>query len=250
MEHSFDVDVAVSYGIEQAVLLHDMFFWVKKNEANNTNFFNGRYWTFNSVKAFTELYPYMSVQKLRTTLKKLEENDLIMKGNFNKSPYDRTCWYTLTDKGLSICLNEKIHLLEITNENVANNKTIPYTYTDTNTDIYNSDCAEQCADSVKKTNVSSQDVENFFNKIWLLYPKKKGKGQVSKSQKNKLYRLGYDELSLCINRYVDENKGKDSKYIMHGSTFFNSGYIDYLDENWNESNNNVNTSHNVEEYWQ
>ena len=79
-----------------------------------------------------------------------------------------------------------------------------------------------------------KDVEDFFNKIWNLYPKKKGKGQVSSSKKLVLYKLGYDVVSRCIDRYVNDfnNTGKDMQYMMYGSTFFNSGYVDYLDENY------------------
>lgn len=91
---------------------------------------------------------------------------------------------------------------------------------------------------ISKKNVVEKDnnnYEEFFNDIWKWYPVKKGKGKVSKTQKMKLYRVGLDELSRCINRYVkyieDNNK---QKFIMNGSTFFNSGYIDYLDENYCE----------------
>jgi len=76
----------------------------------------------------------------------------------------------------------------------------------------------------------------FFEKHWGLYPEKKGKGKISLSKKKELYKLG-DELERCINRYVkhveeQRNSGfQDLKY-QNGSTFFNSGYIDYLDENY------------------
>ena len=79
-----------------------------------------------------------------------------------------------------------------------------------------------------------REVEEFYNTIWKLYPKKKGKGQVSKSQKTKLFNLGYDVISKCVDRYVKEfsSSGKSEQYMMYGSTFFNSGYVDYLDENY------------------
>lgn len=79
-------------------------------------------------------------------------------------------------------------------------------------------------------------LEQFFESIWKLYPLKKGKGQVSKTKKQVLQRVGYEQIKRCVERYIAEIKssGKE-KYMMHGSTFFNSGYVDYLDENYVDS---------------
>ena len=77
-------------------------------------------------------------------------------------------------------------------------------------------------------------VNDFFEKVWSLYPKKRGKGQVSATQKRKLHKLGLETLSKCIERYKQEMQGKDIQFMQNGSTFFNSGYVDYLDENYAE----------------
>lgn len=76
-------------------------------------------------------------------------------------------------------------------------------------------------------------LEQFFESIWKLYPLKKGKGQVSKTKKQVLQRIGFEQIKRCVDRYVTElrSSGKE-KFMMHGSTFFNSGYVDYLDENY------------------
>ena len=66
-----------------------------------------------------------------------------------------------------------------------------------------------------------------------MYPLKKGKGKISDTQKKKLYKLG-DELNdvspvtlpLLI-RNVSADSTWHTKWPQH---FFNSGYIDYLDE--------------------
>lgn len=85
------------------------------------------------------------------------------------------------------------------------------------------------------------DIDNLadklFNDVWKLYPKKRGKGSVSKMQKRRLLNVGYDNLAKCIERYKSDVNGKDMQYVKNGSTFFNSGYIDYLDENWEQSHN-------------
>lgn len=81
--------------------------------------------------------------------------------------------------------------------------------------------------NIKEYNVHS--VNEFFESIWKLYPEKKGKGQINNSQKEKLFKIGIDKLTLCIERY--KKSKPDWQAWQNGSTFFNSGYIDYLDNN-------------------
>lgn len=95
----------------------------------------------------------------------------------------------------------------------------------------------------------TDSLEDFFEKVWKLYPIKKGKGQVSESKKKTLQRIGLEELKRCIERFEDDMKDRDRKYWMHGSTFFNSGYVDYLDKNYLSGNeeNLINTEQEEEE---
>lgn len=98
MQHHFDIEIAEKYGLNEAIILNNIRFWVLYNEANGTNFHDGRFWTYNSQKAFEKLFPYMKPFTVRAALKSLEDNGLIITGNYNKSSYDRTKWYTLSDK--------------------------------------------------------------------------------------------------------------------------------------------------------
>lgn len=72
----------------------------------------------------------------------------------------------------------------------------------------------------------------FFESVWKLYPNKKGKAQISDTTKKKLEKVGYETLEKCIKRYTDTKE--DWKKWQNGSTFFNGGYVDYLDENFQE----------------
>lgn len=74
------------------------------------------------------------------------------------------------------------------------------------------------------------NIDEFFEAIWKLYPNKLGKGAVKQRQKHKLYLIGFETLSKCIDRYVSTKE--DWKKYKDGSTFFNGGYIDFLDENF------------------
>ena len=83
----------------------------------------------------------------------------------------------------------------------------------------------------------TESLEAFYESIWNLYPIKKGKGQVSRTKKQVLQRIGYNQMKRCVERFVKdmESEHRDRKYWMHGSTFFNSGYVDYLDKNYMQS---------------
>ena len=78
----------------------------------------------------------------------------------------------------------------------------------------------------------TDSLEDFFDKVWNLYPIKKGRGKVSKIKKQVLQKIGLEELQRCIERFMDDMKDQERKFWMHGSTFFNSGYVDYLDKNY------------------
>ena len=87
-------------------------------------------------------------------------------------------------------------------------------------------------DTDKKINTLA-DAKAMFERLWKLYPNKKGKGQVSDTQKKRLLAIGEDRLVKAIDRYsLELQKDADWRKAQYGSTFFNSGYVDYLDENY------------------
>lgn len=79
---------------------------------------------------------------------------------------------------------------------------------------------------------SKAEVDRFFEGLWSLYPVKKGKGQISETKKKALYEIGEAELHRALHRYLTELKKDAWRKPQNGSTFFNSGYVDYLDANF------------------
>lgn len=135
MMHMFDSEIARRYGVNCAILLNHIAFWIEKNRANGVNFYDEDYWTYNSARAFSELFPYLTQRQISTALQKLKDESLIKTGNYNKSTYDRTLWYGLTEKGKSI-----LHLCEMESTQKSNGlpenvKPIPYINTDNEPDI-------------------------------------------------------------------------------------------------------------------
>ncbi len=76
----------------------------------------------------------------------------------------------------------------------------------------------------------SEDVEDFFEKIWKLYIRKEGKSAVTKSAKEEIYNVGYERMEKCIHNYIKQKEGTERKYLLMGSTFFNGRYKDYLED--------------------
>lgn len=129
--HMFDPQIAKEYGVNAAIIFQNLAYWIEHNRANETNFHDGRYWTYNSVRAFAKPFPYLTDKQIRGALKKLEDGGMILVGNYNKSAYDRTSWYALSEKGLSICTKGQMNFADRENENAQEGEPIP----DINTDV-------------------------------------------------------------------------------------------------------------------
>lgn len=284
----FNTQVAKRLGIVEAVLLHNIQFWIDKNRVNEKHFYKGRYWTYNSAKAFSELFEYLSDRQISRALKQLVDDGWLIKDNFNTNPFDRTNWYALTDK----YYNEFMGQNGVTNNCEAIHKTknadLPKmvngktksgnSYIDTdikpdsksadiNTNI-NTDSRAQTqkdiADSLfnffgfeSENSVSAskakekqddlESLENEFNQIWELYPKKQDKQSALNSYikarkgskialnskgNTKVAPQSFETILRGVRNYLRANRGVEIKFIKHLSTFLNQqAYLDFQSEN-------------------
>lgn len=134
MQHHFDVELAQKYGVAEAILLNHFEYWIELNRANEKNFYDGRYWTFNSMKAFSKIFPYMTEKKIRNALKHLQDEGLIVTGNYNKLAYDRTLWYAFSDLAESILPKGQMEDSEMANGYFQKVEPIPDNKPDNDTD--------------------------------------------------------------------------------------------------------------------
>lgn len=79
---------------------------------------------------------------------------------------------------------------------------------------------------------NTNNVDELFEELWKMYPNKRGKGQISDAKKKKLFEIGREHMARAITRYLNDLKLDTWRKPQNGSTFFNSGYVDYLDENY------------------
>ena len=125
--HAFIVKEAVEYGLDKAILLQHIRFWINQNEGKDTHEHDDKVWMFQSASDMARHYPYWSRQKISRLLREMEEQGLIISGNFNKLGYDQTKWYT-------------IQCSELNNRKLNNKQPIPYTKQDTKTDTLFDEC--------------------------------------------------------------------------------------------------------------
>ncbi len=148
----FNGGIANDYGANIAVFLANMAFWTETNLANNKNIHDGLCWTYNTLEALQDQFFYLTKSQLETIIKNCIDNKLIVKGNYNHTTYDRTCWYALTPKTyvyfdhllnekylkrlwLSISEKSEMDFAKFRNGFPENRKTIPNNKTDNKTDV-------------------------------------------------------------------------------------------------------------------
>lgn len=238
MNHNFDVEIAVKYGVLEAILFENIAYWVDKNRANAMHFHDGLYWTYNSSKAFSEIFPYASSRTISRALHHLSDEGLIVTGNYNASSYDRTTWYAVTEKGNAVRQNGAFHLpncqmevSEMSNGSVENGEPIPDINTDINTDISSKDDivggtpTGPDQEGGKRENLKYNNISADFNGICKSLPEVKAMSDARKRAVrvllNELESLGfmtgispYDKLRELF-RMVQESdflSGRDGKW--------------------------------------
>lgn len=92
---TFDPEVARDLDTDSAIILSNIEFWQDTNEANGRNYYEGRYWTYNSAEAFSFLFTWLTPKQIRTRLKKLEDSGYVVSGRFGENTYDHTKWYSV-----------------------------------------------------------------------------------------------------------------------------------------------------------
>lgn len=239
MEHQFNIDLAKLYGVDEAIILHNMFFWIKKNEANKKHYYDGNYWTYNSIESFTILFPYWSKRQIERILSSLLKKGAIIKGNYNKVNYDRTSWYAIHQTVKSIYVNGEIEFTKRVNRIHQTVSPIPDSNTYSKLQIENSnklklsgDATTSVKSSSSKSATMNDKAEYFikkFNEIMAI----KGKNRefkVNEDVKKKLKKAiegGYtfEDIKIAL-----ENLKKDDHHIKTGFKYATPEFILRLDK--------------------
>ena len=171
IHHSFSIEYATKYGIEEAILIQHIQFWIFQNERLKRNFHEGKTWMYQTQEELAAIYPYWNRDKVQKLLKKLVDKDVLIKGNFNKNIFDRTCWYTFKNKEMfTIVLNNTMDCSEQhdpecgTAQSIigtdTNTDTKPNTYAPPKGDAKKSNLFKKIERKQRKSNVETSDEEH------------------------------------------------------------------------------------------
>src|SRR5271154_2647117 len=163
MEHAFNVKLAQDFSVNVALFLHHIKFWIFNNLANKRNIYDGHCWTYNTLDAFKITFPYWSKQTIETTIKHCVDGGLLIKGNYNKNKYDRTCWYALTSDSYQ-------YFDEFLNEELMQPLS---SLTSGNHDMYlveSRNLYQILKPDTNKPPIVPQGDEKCFDDFWALYP--------------------------------------------------------------------------------
>jgi hypothetical protein len=212
MEHHFEVEDAQIYGVEKAVILYNLKYWIRHNMANGIHSYDDRTWTYNSAEAFTKLFPYYNAQKIARLLRQLEEAKVIMTGCYNTKGYDRTKWYAFVDEG-GIFNNLKMHSSDLNNGTLKNEQPIPDINPDTKPD--------EGAETPEPTLNFEPEQEigpGVFEHITTLWSRYNPAAKLDTQDKEILTEViklrGIDEIDCALSAIWEENAGKPPKWAL------------------------------------
>jgi len=208
--HCFSVEHAGLYGVEEAVLIWHLQFWIRKNAANSEHQYDGRTWTYNSAKALATLFPYMTDRQLRRTVDSLESQDVVVKGNYNRSGMDRTLWLAFSDETIFLTLFHSPEKVSTFGKKHSPKTARPF--------------AEN-GDSLIGTDINTDIAQAQFCSAWEKYPKRPGANRVAALKAwNARLKDGIDpdEMIHGVSRYAAycTSKNTDGQYIKQPATFF------------------------------
>lgn len=231
MEHSFNVNFAKDYGIEEAIIINNVYFWIRHNVSNGSNKNDGRYWTFNSAKAFSELFPYMGEKKIARVLTTLINNGVLLKGRFSDDKMIRTNWYSFSDDFLCLLEEEKYDVKGFSDTFSAHFSKMGNAFTENGECIYidnNNNSVKEDNKQEDKKKENKEKEEEFIEEMYKLYPTKCPVRGISlgKSSKDKdrirrlLKQYSMEDIENVIRHEIEEKYNKH--YMQNFSTFLNN----------------------------
>lgn len=170
MIQGFDIKLATHYSIEEAVIIDVLFWWILKNACNDDMIKDGKVWCYCSSKGLERYIPYMGWQKIRRILKKVEEDEILVTGNYNKRPTDQTLWYAFSDKGIEILEGYGYDFSKMKNGIFKNEKS-----NINNTSLINNIKNYKEEEKERLSNDNHKKIENGFDLFWETYGYKRDK---------------------------------------------------------------------------
>ena len=107
IHHSFSIEYAEEYGIEEAILIHHFQHWITVNRNLKRRLVEGRTWTYQTQKEISAHFTYLNEKQIFRAIKSLVDKGVLIKGNFNKNSFDRTLWYAFNNEEMFTKLQKR-----------------------------------------------------------------------------------------------------------------------------------------------
>ena len=84
-------------GLNKAIFINQIHYWIELNKKTNKNFRDGYYWTYNTYSGWVETdFCYWSSDTIKRTVNALEEIGVVVStSKYNKFKIDKTKWYRI-----------------------------------------------------------------------------------------------------------------------------------------------------------
>lgn len=165
MEHYFNIEIAKKAGIEEAIFLHNLYYWIHKNAANNKMFFDGSYWTYNTKQSYAELFPYMNISKVKRVINTLVKEHIIKVGHYNENKMDRTSWYAFTDCGLAMMKEAGYNVKILTGESDDENDVVNQENTLDQSEPMEDSKDEQCTKDINNIDKNNKETLEINSRV-------------------------------------------------------------------------------------
>jgi len=102
-------ELAKLIGINEAIILQQVHYWLVINEKADHNIQDGYYWTYNTYEQWHEQFPFWSKNTIIRAIQRLEKNGFLISANYNKMTQDKTKWYRIDYEALPILSSPSTH---------------------------------------------------------------------------------------------------------------------------------------------
>lgn len=96
-------ELAAKLGLNETIFLQQLHYWLQDSK----NVRDGHKWVYNTYDEWHKQFPFWSLSTLRRVIAKLEKENLIITGNYNRFKLDKTKWYRINYDSLGPLLDMK-----------------------------------------------------------------------------------------------------------------------------------------------
>lgn len=112
-----NAELACEIGLNESIILLQFEFWQSISEHS----YEDKIWFYKSIPEIRETFRFWSIETVKRTVAEIIRKNYVHKGNFNKSKFDKTAWYSLNFEELgklkSVRISDQVNLTS-SNENI------------------------------------------------------------------------------------------------------------------------------------